>query len=390
MNHEIQEKEKHEMILVEGDHLFDRVVSILEQARANVVRSVNSNMVYAYWLIGREIVEDIQGGKKRAEYGKQTLQDLSERLTKRYQTGFSVPNLQNFRKFYLAYPGRMGIQYPSGIELPENESAQPNQYPMGRELSVTEKGQGYMGFNPQLSWSHYRALMRVDNPDARLFYEEESAECGWDKRTLERHIHSQYFERMLKNQETRGMYEKARCENHLRTAAIDTLKSPYVLEFLDLPDASVLHESQLETAIITSLQDFLLELGKGFAFVARQKRLSFDNTDLYVDLVFYNCILKFYLLIDLKMGELSHRDVGQMDGYVRLFDDLYIAKDDNPTIGLILCTEKNEAVAQYSVLNERTKISASKYMLCLPTEEELARELVRERHLIEAMMDDHE
>ena len=225
--------------------------------------------------------------------------------------------------------------------------------------------------------------MRVSKPDARKFYEQESIECGWDKRTLERHIHSQYYERMLRSQHPKAMLEQNRKVDHPRNAAIETLKNPYVFEFLGLPEISILHETQLEGAIITHLQTFLLELGKGFAFVARQKRIRFDNTDLYVDLVFYNCILKCYLLIDLKMGEISHQDVGQMDGYVRLFDDLHIAPDDNPTIGLILCTEKNEAVARYSVLKERKQIFASKYMLYLPTEEELARELVRERRLIE-------
>ena len=173
-----------------------------------------------------------------------------------------------------------------------------------------------------------------------------------------------------------------------RPPAIESLKNPYILEFLGLPDTTTLHETQLESAIITHLQAFLLELGKGFAFVARQKRLRFEETDLYVDLVFYNCILKCYLLIDLKMGELSHQDVGQMDGYVRLFDDLFTVDDDNPTIGLILCTEKNEAVAKYSVLRDRRQIFASRYMLYLPTEEELTRELTRERRLIEAQLAD--
>jgi predicted nuclease of restriction endonuclease-like (RecB) superfamily len=228
--------------------------------------------------------------------------------------------------------------------------------------------------------------MRVNKPEAREFYEQEAIACGWDKRSLERHIHSQYYERLLKSQHPQAMLESARKDVTLREAAVETLKNPYVLEFLGLPQSSALLENQLEAAIITNLQAFLLELGKGFAFVARQKRLRFDDSDLYVDLVFYNCILKCYLLIDLKMGELSHKDVGQLDGYVRMFDDLYIAKDDNPTIGLILCTEKNEAVARYSVLNERKQIFASKYMLYLPTEEELARELTRERKLIEAQL----
>ncbi len=372
--------------------LFDRVVAILEQARSNVVRSINGNMVIAYWLIGQKIVETIQEGAERAEYGKQVLEDLSKRLTDRYRKGFSISNLQNFRKFYLAYPDRIGIQYPWGTEFDEGFSSSENQYPVGRKLGAAtrtiQKGSELpQGFSPSLSWSHYRALMRVSKPDAQEFYEQESIECGWDKRTLERHIHSQYYERMLKSQHPKAMLEQTRKVDHPRYAAIETLKNPYVFEFLGFPEIGILHETQLEAAIITHLQTFLLELGKGFAFVARQKRLRFDSTDLYVDLVFYNCILKCYLLIDLKMGEISHRDVGQMDGYVRLFDDLYIAPDDNPTIGLMLCTEKNEAVARYSILKERKQIFASKYMLYLPTEEELAQELVRERRLIEVALE---
>jgi len=260
---------------------------------------------------------------------------------------------------------------------------------MGAELTISGKkhptdSESIQSFSPHLSWSHYRALMRVVKPAARDFYEREAIECGWDKRSLERQIHSQYYERMLASQNPQQMIESARREVAPHKEGLESLKNPYVLEFLGLPEVSSLHEKQLESAIITHLQNFLLELGKGFAFVARQKRMRFEDTDLYVDLVFYNCILKCYLLIDLKIGEISHKDVGQMDGYVRMFDAQYTATDDNPTIGLILCTEKNEAVAKYSVLNDRKQIFASKYMLYLPTEKELALELERERRLIEA------
>jgi predicted nuclease of restriction endonuclease-like (RecB) superfamily len=260
---------------------------------------------------------------------------------------------------------------------------------MGAELTISDKSYPMVsefknGFSPQLTWSHYRALMRVEKTEAREFYEIEAIECGWDKRVLERQIHSYYYERLLKSQNSQKMMQSARHEVVQYEPAVESLKNPYVLEFLGLPDVAILHETQLESAIITHLQLFLLELGKGFAFVARQKRMRFEDTDLYVDLVFYNCILKCYLLIDLKMGELSHQNVGQMDGYVRMFDDLYTAEDDNPTIGLILCTEKNEAIAKYSVLKDRKQIFASKYMLYLPTEEELQKELARERALIES------
>lgn len=368
--------------------LLDRVVLILEQARTNVVRAVNSNMVTAYWLIGREIVQELQGGDERAEYGKQVIENLSIKLNARYGKGFSAANLWLFKQFYITYQNRRPILYPLGRELGDQQKL----YPTGGELTISRPvgDESAPCFNPHLSWSHYRALMRVVKPDARDFYEREAIECCWDKRSLERQIHSQFYERMLKSQNPKKMIETARQEIVPRTESVETLKNPYVLEFLGLPEVSTLHEKQLESAIITHLQTFLLELGKGFAFVARQKRMRFEDTDLYVDLVFYNCILKCYLLIDLKMGELSYKDVGQMDGYVRMFEDLYTAPDDNPTIGLILCDKKNDAVAKYSVLSDRKQIFSSKYMLYLPTEQELVIELERERKLIEAHLAEQE
>ncbi|MBN1625643.1 MAG: DUF1016 family protein [Deltaproteobacteria bacterium] len=367
------------------DPLFDRIVSILEQARGNVVRAVNTNMVLAYWLIGREIVEEIQRGRGRAKYGEKVIEDLSARLTTRYAQGFSVANLQWFRKFYLAYRGRITIPYPMGTE------STPSQIPCPAGMELEPEGKGStlgsrtsQGFSAQLSWSHYRALMRVENVETRDFYEREAIAGGWDKRTLERQIQSFYYERMLKSRKPDKMLAEGRNLPVVVAPAADQLKNPYVLEFLGLPDAAAFHESDLERAIITHLQRFLLELGNGFAFVARQKHLCIEEQDRYIDLVFYHCRLKFYLLIDLKVGELTHGDVGQMDGYVRMYDGLFAAKDDNPTIGLILCTEKNETVARYSVLNDRKQIFASKYMLCLPTEEQLRLEVEKERRLIEA------
>jgi predicted nuclease of restriction endonuclease-like (RecB) superfamily len=396
--------------------LFDRVASILEQARGNVVRAVNTNMVLAYWLIGREIVQELQGGKGRAEYGKQVVEDLSARLTERYGQGFSSTTLQYFRKFYLAYPDRCssiprplgvesvaslftqnisrpmgvkssagGIPYPAGRKSSDASmlspagralAAQQKSYPLGIELT--------QGFSPQLTWSHYRALMRVENREARDFYEREAVAGGWDKRVLERQIHSYYFERIQKSRKPEKMLAEGRNLPVMATPAADELKNPYVLEFLGLPEVAELRESDLERCIITHLQRFLLELGTGFAFVARQKHIRIGEDDRFIDLVFYHCRLKFYLLIDLKVGELTHADVGQMDGYVRMFDDLTASPDDNPTIGLILCTEKNETVARYSVLKDRKQIFASKYMLCLPTEEQLRQEIEKERKLIDA------
>jgi predicted nuclease of restriction endonuclease-like (RecB) superfamily len=374
--------------------LLDRVVLILEQARANVVRTVNSNMVTAYWLIGREIVLELQSGDERAEYGRQVIENLSERLTKRYGKGFSAPTLWNFRQFYQVYsfrepailspPGREFNKTINSIELGGDVKLSPS----GRELTVTDShppgDESAKGFNPQLSWSHYRALMRVNTPEARTFYEKEADDCGWSKAQLERQIQTSYYERILKNRGHNGLLPA----NRERLAGevlspVHLLKSPYVLEFLDLPDSPSLHEKDLEKAIISNLQSFLLELGKGFSFVTRQKRIRFDDDDFYVDLVFYNFMLKCFLLIDLKIGKLTHQDVGQMDGYVRLFEDRFKVAGDNPTIGLILCSDKSEAVAKYSVLSEGKQIFASKYLKFLPTEEELKLEIEKERHLIE-------
>ena len=436
-------KPKRKVAANNPEALFGRVVSILDQARGNVVRAVNSNMVLAYWLIGREIVQLVQGGEKRAKYGEQLVKDLAARLTEHYGQGFSKRNLHLFMQFYLSFSDRYGIVRPMGaqsgaiskmrplgaksslggirhtvcdessdlaIPSPVGTKSDETQIvrpmgaessesvilsPLGIELSPPKKSspavsQLPQGFSPQLSWSHYRALMRVDNIEARDFYEREAVAGAWDKRTLERQIQSFYYERILKSRKPEKMLAEGRKLPVPAAAAGEALKHPYVLEFLGLPDRAEFHESDLERAIITHLQRFLLELGNGFAFVARQKHVRIEEQDRYIDLVFYHCRLKFYLLIDLKVGELTHADVGQMDGYVRMYDGLFVAPDDNPTIGLILCTEKNETVARYSVLNDRKQIFASKYMLCLPTEEQLRTEVEKERRLLEATQQDRD
>lgn len=387
-------KSKKNVAAEHPDALFGRVVSILEQAQGNVVRAVNTNMVLAYWLIGREIVQELQGGEERAAYGKQVLEALSGRLTERYGNGFSVPNLQNFRKFYLAFSTRIvpaaQIQYPVGTKSEDGRI----QYPTGTELILAGKNhpagdESLQGFSPHLSWSHYRALMRVENVAARDFYEREASECGWSKVQLERQIHSFYYDRIVANRGVKGLLPEGR--ERLpgeRVQPSHLLKSPMVLEFLGLPDSRELHENRLEQAIIDNLQNFLLELGKGFSFVARQKRIRFGDDDFYIDLVFYNYILKCFLLIDLKIGKLTHADVGQMDGYVRLYEDRFKIPGDNPTIGLLLCSDKSEAVAKYSILNENKQIFASKYLPNLPTEEQLRLEIEKERRLIESTLKD--
>ena len=381
----------------EVEDLFQRVVAILDQARESVVRSVNSHMVLAYWHVGREMVQTLQGGEARAEYGKRLVADLSDRLTGRFGRGFSTTNLWYFRQFYLAYDDRKpeiphkpdGESVPSEKlhkargELPSKAAIRLTPDRALHDLSMAiEHPEQIKGFSPRLSWSHYRTLTKVESAPERLFYEIEAEKEGWSVPHLERQIDTLLFGRLLKSRDKAGVLELSRQGQMLRTPT-DALKDPYVLDFLDLPDDERLHESDLEAAIIGQLQAFLLELGKGFAFVARQKRLAYEDEHFYVDLVFYNCILKCYLLIDLKVGKLSHQDIGQMDSYVRLFEDQFTTDGDNPTVGLILCAQKNDAVARYSVLSGSKQIFAAKYLKCLPTEEELRREIQRERQLLE-------
>lgn len=382
-----------EMASHDSDSLFDRIVLILEKAKGNVVRTVNTQMVAAYWLIGREIVEKIQGGEERAEYSREIITNLSCRLKEKYGRGFSVANLKNFRQFYLVYKHRLDeTGYPPSSRSTDNLiPTRPEDESDPIEKSYPPGSRSFAGFLPERSWSHYRALMRVQNPVEREFYEREAAECGWSKAQLERQIHSSYYQRIISNRGQAGLRssERERLSDQ-QTNAADVLKSPYVLEFLGLPDAPELHESDFEQAIIDNLQSFLLELGKGFSFVARQKHIRFDEDDFYIDLVFYNFILKCFVLIDLKIGKLTHRDIGQMDEYVRMFEDRFKAVDDNPTIGLILCSDKGEAAAKYSVLNEGKQIFASKYLQFLPSEEELRLEIEKERRLIEAAFEDND
>lgn len=316
---------------------------LLEQARGKARSAVNWAMVEAYLLIGQRIVQEEQHGNSRAAYGERLLADLSRALSASLGKGFSYANLRNFRQFYLTYPDW--------------------------EICYTACS--------KLSWSHNRLIMREDNPKARAYYLAESVAQQWTVRQLERHIQTHSFQRLLSSKEA--------ATKHGATAAEtlgDFIKDPYVLEFLQLPESGQLKESQLEQAIIDELQKFLLELGKGFSFVARQMRISTETSHFFLDLVFYNYLLKCFVIIDLKTGKLAHQDIGQMDMYVRMFDDLKRGEDDNPTIGIILCDSKDETVVKYSVIKESQQLFASKYQRVLPTEEELIAEIEREKRLI--------
>lgn len=358
----------------------DRIVGILEDARSQVARAVNTQMVLAYWNIGREIVEHLQGGGARADYGDQLIDELSRRLATRYGRGFSTTNLRYFRSFYLAFADRQ----PEIRHLRSGESAPTKKRHTTRgvlgDLSRATAS-SLSGFSSLLGWTHYRVLMKVQNPAARRFYEVEAERARWSVEQLERQVHTQLFGRLMKSRDKAGVLDLA-TRGQVLERPIDIIRNPYVLDFLDLPEAHQVRESDLESAILEKLQHFLLELGKGFAFVARQKRVAFEDDHFSIDLVFYNVVLKCYLLIDLKLGKLTHGDVGQMDSYVRLFDEQHRTAGDGPTIGLILCAEKNEAVARYSVLHENPQLFAAKYVTWLPTVEELERELARERRLL--------
>lgn len=322
--------------------LLQSIRELIQQARQQIKRSVNSTMVQTYWQIGRLIVENEQKGESRAEYGKQQLQQLSARLTEEFGKGFDVTNLRNMRRFYQAFSIRETV-------------------------------------SPELSWSHYNLLSRIENPSAREWYTGETITHAWSVRALERQIGVLYYERLLASKDRSPVETEAKIHTDaLLMNPKDYLRDPYILDFLNL-DSGSYQEADLENGIISNLQQFLLELGKGFAFVERQQRIKTDDGDYFIDLVFYNFHLKCFLLVDLKLHKLTHQDVGQMDMYVRLYEEQKRRADDNPTIGLILCSENNHTVAKYSVLKDSQQLFASKYLTELPSEAELKQELERER-----------
>jgi predicted nuclease of restriction endonuclease-like (RecB) superfamily len=327
--------------------LLANLRGLIQDARKQILRSADVIQVQTCWEIGRHIVEFEQGGSDRAQYGKQLLPALAATLTEEFGKGFDVTNLRHMRGFYLAFPIRDALR---------------------RELS----------------WTHYRTLLRAEDEKARQWYMNESADQGWSTRALERQIGTLYYERLLASSDRREVEQEAASNiAPLQQNPREFVRDPVMLEFLGLPGTGKLLESNLEQALLDNLQAFLLELGKGFAFVARQLRISTESKDFYLDMVFYNYLLKCFVLFDLKSGELSHKDIGQMDMYVRMVDALKRAPDDNPTVGIILCTHKDASVVRYSVLHENEHLFASKYKLVLPSEEELRAELDRERISLE-------
>lgn len=319
-------------------NFYNEIKSILDKAKNKVYRAVNFAMVEAYWLIGKRIVEQ-QGGAERAEYGSRLIKKLSERLTADYGKGFTVTNLKNMRLFYLTFP---------------------------KSHTLCD----------QLSWSHYRSLIKVENPNAREFYLQETLKANYSVRQLQRQINTHFYERLLSSQNKYAV--AAEIQTLEPKTPEDIIRDPYILEFLGLDGIKDLYENNLETALITHLQKFLLELGRGFSFVARQQHINFDDKHFYIDLVFYNYILKCFVLIDLKMGELTHQDLGQMQMYVHYYERELMNEHDNPPIGIVLCADKNESVVKFTLPENQNQIFASKYKLYLPSEEELLKELQQE------------
>ena len=363
--------------------LYGRVREILEAARAGVVRTVNTTQVVANWLIGREIVEEEQQGRRRAEYGLQLVTQLSEQLTTTYGRGWSAQNLFYMKQFYLSYPSLLpasGILHAVRGEFPEAAIVHAARGESASALSNHSEIWQPGALHAHLSWTHYRTLLRVDRTEARNFYEIEAIRNTWSARELERQINSLLFDRLAKSRDKKGLMRLASHGQEVMLP-IDMLKDPVVLEFLDLPESPRLVESKLEQALIGNLQTFLMELGKGFAFVSRQERITLDGDHFYIDLVFYHTILKCYVLIDLKVGKLSHADLGQIQFYVNYYDRERRTEGDNPTLGLILCPDKNDAVVKYTLGEQQQRnIFASRYQLHLPTVEELQHELRRELH----------
>ncbi len=324
-----------------SNNINEDIRSILAEARRITARAVNTAMVTAYWLIGKRIVLEEQKGQDRANYGEKLLKNLSKELTAEFGNGFSYANLYNMRLFYQTY-------------------------------TDAEK---FYTLCINLSWSHNRLIMRISDANAREWYLREAASANWSVRELERNINSFYYQRHLESGSVKSENATQCVANSDVLNPRQLMKDPYVLEFVGLPQSPEHSEHDLEEALITHLQEFMLELGKGFSFVKRQYRISTETSHFYIDLVFYNYILKCFFLVDLKADKLTHQDVGQMDMYVRMFDDIKRGEGDNPTIGLLLCAERDETVVKYSVLNDSQQIFASKYLPYLPTEEELKREI---------------
>ena len=369
------ELKEYDNIDVDDAQFISDIKAIVYTAKQKAYQAADIYQVVSNWLVGRRIVEQEQHGQERAQYGKHIVELASEALTAEFGKGYSVVNIKSFRKFYLTFNNLLIGQTPSAQS----------------ENGLTIKGQSVSAelelakmLPSNLSWSHYERLMRIKNEDERDWYMREAAGESWSVRTLNRNIGSQYYHRLLQTPESkRGevIHEMQRLTTDYQKDRHKFLRNPVVAEFLGFSQDAAYSETNLESAIIDHLQKFILELGKGFAFVARQQRIKTDMGDYYIDLVFYNYILKCFLLIDLKTSRITHEDIGQMDMYIRMYDELKCSEGDNPTIGLLLCSETSKDLARYSILKDSKQLYAAKYLTYLPTKEQLTAEIERQKEI---------
>ena len=362
----------------EDNMLVNDLRSIVSKARSKAFAAVNYSLVERNWRIGQRIVEQEQNGASRAEYGKHVIEVASAALTEEFGKGFSKTNIRSYRKFYLLFSD-MGIQQAVPAEL---ETQKQQALPAIFTALVKEENQTHFTNLNILPWTHYERLIRVEDKQAREWYAKEAFNEGWSYRTLNRNINTLYYERLLMSTKKQPVVDEMQDKTKAyQQDKLEYIKSPVVLEFLGLPEDTSLAESKLETAIINNLEKFLMEMGKGYALVSRQQHIRTEENDYYIDLVFYNYLIKSFILVDLKVNRITYQDVGQMDMYLQMYDKMKKGPDDNPTIGIILCTETDSDVARYSTLAKNDQMFAAKYKLYLPDKEDLRREIERQKEL---------
>ena len=363
----------------EDNMLVNDLRSIVSKARSKAFAAVNYSLVERNWRIGQRIVEQEQNGASRAEYGKHVIEIASAALTEEFGKGFSYTNIANYKRFYLTFNNLQILQTVS------EEFNNPIQQTLPAKSSTPhkeDKAESTQSELRLLPWSHYERLIRVEDKKAREWYAKEAFEQGWSFRTLNRNINTLYYERLLMSKKKQPVVNEMQDKTKAyQQDKLEYIKSPVVLEFLGLPEDTSLAESKLETAIINNLEKFLMEMGKGYALVARQQHIRTEENDYYIDLVFYNYLIKSFILVDLKVNRITYQDVGQMDMYLQMYDKIKKGTDDNPTIGIILCTETDSDVARYSTLAKNDQMFAAKYKLYLPDKEDLRREIERQKEL---------
>lgn len=363
----------------EDNMLVNDLRSIVSKARSKAFAAVNYSLVERNWRIGQRIVEQEQNGASRAEYGKHVIEVASVALTEEFGKGFSYTNIANYKRFYLTFNNLQILQTVSEEFNNPIQQTLPAKSSAPHKEDKAESAQSELRLLP---WSHYERLIRVEDKKAREWYAKEAFEQGWSFRTLNRNINTLYYERLLMSTKKRPVVDEMQDKTKAyQQDKLEYIKSPVVLEFLGLPEDTSLAESKLETAIINNLEKFLMEMGKGYALVARQQHIRTEENDYYIDLVFYNYLIKSFILVDLKVNRITYQDVGQMDMYLQMYDKMKKGPDDNPTIGIILCTETDSDVARYSTLAKNDQMFAAKYKLYLPNEEDLRREIERQKEL---------